>query len=547
MAGLARRRRRRARPRPGPLPDARAAPARPRARRRRPQPRRRPTTSTRSRRRREPWFPGDEEVERRYRAWIRWNAAIMVHRAQRPGIGVGGHISTYASSATLYEVGFNHFFRGKDHPGGGDQVYIQGHASPGIYARAFLEGRLTERPARRLPPGEVAPQRRAAVLPAPAADAGLLGVPHGVDGPRARSTRSTRRSSTSTCTRAASRTPRSSTSGRSSATARWTSRRAAARCSSPPFEELDNLTFVVNCNLQRLDGPVRGNGKIIQELEAVLPRRRLERHQGRLGPGVGPAAGRRPRPRPGQPDERHAGRRLPDLPGRGRRLHPGALLRPRPAHPRAWSRTCPTTTSGGSSAAGTTTARSTRPTRRRSSTPASRPSSWPRRSRATALGPHFAGRNATHQMKKLTPGGPQAAARRPADPDQRRAARGRPVPAAVLPPGRRATRSLRYLRDRRRRLGGAVPQRRVARPRPSSCPRTSAYEVRPARLGQAAGRDDDGVRPAAARPHAGQGVRARASCRSSRTRRAPSGWTRSSRRRRSTTRTASSTPRSTAS
>ena len=92
---------------------------------------------------REPWFPGDEETERRYRAWIRWNAAITVHRAQRPGVGVGGHISTYASSATLYEVGFNWFFRGKDHPGGGDQVYIQGHASPGIYARAFLEGRLS--------------------------------------------------------------------------------------------------------------------------------------------------------------------------------------------------------------------------------------------------------------------------------------------------------------------------------------------------------------------------------------------------------------------
>ena len=91
----------------------------------------------------EPWFPGDEDVERRYRAWIRWNAAIMVHRAQRPGVGVGGHISTYASSAALYEVGFNHFFRGKSHPGGGDQVFIQGHASPGIYARAFLEGRLT--------------------------------------------------------------------------------------------------------------------------------------------------------------------------------------------------------------------------------------------------------------------------------------------------------------------------------------------------------------------------------------------------------------------
>ena len=92
----------------------------------------------------EPWFPGDEEVERRFRAYLRWNAAMIVHRAQRPGIGVGGHISTYASAATLYEVGFNHFFRGKDHPGGGDQVFFQGHASPGMYARAFLEGRLSE-------------------------------------------------------------------------------------------------------------------------------------------------------------------------------------------------------------------------------------------------------------------------------------------------------------------------------------------------------------------------------------------------------------------
>ena len=72
----------------------------------------------------EPDFPGDEEIERRYRAWIRWNAAVTVHRAQRPGLGVGGHISTYASSESLYEVGFNHFFRGADHPSGGDQIFI---------------------------------------------------------------------------------------------------------------------------------------------------------------------------------------------------------------------------------------------------------------------------------------------------------------------------------------------------------------------------------------------------------------------------------------
>ncbi|MDQ2796856.1 MAG: pyruvate dehydrogenase (acetyl-transferring), homodimeric type, partial [Actinomycetota bacterium] len=93
---------------------------------------------------REPWFPGDEDVEREFRRYVRWNAAIMVHRAQRPGIGVGGHISTYASAATLYEVGMNHFFHGKDHPGGGDQVFFQGHASPGMYARSFLEGHLSE-------------------------------------------------------------------------------------------------------------------------------------------------------------------------------------------------------------------------------------------------------------------------------------------------------------------------------------------------------------------------------------------------------------------
>src|SRR5512132_4254310 len=93
---------------------------------------------------REPWFPGDEEIERKIRAFIRWNAAVMVSAANRKGLEVGGHIATYQSAASLYEVGFNHFFRGKDHPGGGDQIYIQGHGSPGIYARAFLEGRLTE-------------------------------------------------------------------------------------------------------------------------------------------------------------------------------------------------------------------------------------------------------------------------------------------------------------------------------------------------------------------------------------------------------------------
>ena len=92
----------------------------------------------------EPWFPGDSYLEQRVRAYVRWNAAMMVVRANTFAEGVGGHLSTFASSAGLYEIGFNHFFRGKDDGTNGDHVYFQGHAAPGIYARAFLEGRFTE-------------------------------------------------------------------------------------------------------------------------------------------------------------------------------------------------------------------------------------------------------------------------------------------------------------------------------------------------------------------------------------------------------------------
>jgi len=90
----------------------------------------------------EPWFPGDEHLERRIRSFVRWNAAMMVVRANKAAEGIGGHLSTFASSASLYELGFNHFFRGKDDGTAGDHVYIQGHAAPGVYARAFLERRL---------------------------------------------------------------------------------------------------------------------------------------------------------------------------------------------------------------------------------------------------------------------------------------------------------------------------------------------------------------------------------------------------------------------
>jgi pyruvate dehydrogenase E1 component len=219
----------------------------------------------------EPWFPGDEELERRYRAWIRWNAAIMVHRAQRPGVGVGGHISTYASSAALYEVGFNHFFRGKEHPGGGDQVFIQGHASPGIYARAFLEGRI---PAERMDgfrqehshedkgkglPSYPHPRLLSNFWEFPTVSMGL-GPMNAIFQARFNHYLHDRGIKDTSDQHV------------------WAflgdgemdEPESRGQIQIAATEGLDNLTFVVNCNLQRLDGPVRGNGKIIQELESFF-------------------------------------------------------------------------------------------------------------------------------------------------------------------------------------------------------------------------------------------------------------------------------------
>ncbi len=213
----------------------------------------------------EPPIPGDEEMERRIGRLIRWNAAVMVSRANHRFDGIGGHLATYASAATLYEVGFNHFFHGKSGGGFGDQVYFQGHASPGIYARAFLERRLDEADLDRF--------RREV------GGGGLPSYPH----------------------------PRRSdfweyptvSMGLGPLTAAYQARfnrylhdrgivdtsdakvwcfvgdgemdepESLAGVAFAGRERLDNLIFVVNCNLQRLDGPVRGDGKVIQELEAL--------------------------------------------------------------------------------------------------------------------------------------------------------------------------------------------------------------------------------------------------------------------------------------
>jgi len=217
----------------------------------------------------EPDFPGDEAIERRIRAYIRWNAAMLVHRAQRPGVGVGGHISTYASAASLYEVGFNHFFRGQSHPGGGDQIFFQGHASPGMYARAFMEGRFNEdqldgfRQELSHHGGGLSSYPHPRLMPDfwqfPTVSMGI--------GPinaiyQARFNRYLQNRGIKDTSQqhvwaflGDGEVDEVDTLGAIGLATR---------------EKLDNLTFVVNCNLQRLDGPVRGNGKIIQELESIF-------------------------------------------------------------------------------------------------------------------------------------------------------------------------------------------------------------------------------------------------------------------------------------
>ncbi|TDD57642.1 pyruvate dehydrogenase (acetyl-transferring), homodimeric type [Kribbella antibiotica] len=219
---------------------------------------------------REPWFPGDEHIERRIRAFIRWNAAVMVSKANRKGLEVGGHIATYQSAASLYEVGFNHFFRGKDHPGGGDQVFIQGHASPGVYARAFLEGRLSadqldgfRQEVSRGPHKGLSSYPHPRLMPDfweyPTVSMGLAALDSIY---QARFNRYMHHRGIK------------DTSDQHV----WTflgdgemgEPESLGAIGLAAREELDNLTFVINCNLQQLDGPVRGNGKVIQELEAFF-------------------------------------------------------------------------------------------------------------------------------------------------------------------------------------------------------------------------------------------------------------------------------------
>lgn len=218
-------------------------------------------------REKQPPFPGDREIERRIKSLIRWNAMAMVVKANKLEGGVGGHISTYASAATLYEIGFNHFFHGKGDGYEGDQIYFQGHASPGVYARAYLEGRITK---------EQLVNFRRELKP----EGGLSSYPHpwlmpdfwefptvsmGL-GPLMAiyQARFNRYLEDRGLKKPGGKVWAFLGDGETDEPEALGAITLASR------EKLDNLIFVINCNLQRLDGPVRGNAKIIQELEAIF-------------------------------------------------------------------------------------------------------------------------------------------------------------------------------------------------------------------------------------------------------------------------------------
>jgi pyruvate dehydrogenase E1 component len=216
----------------------------------------------------QPIYPGDRDIERRIKSIIRWNAMAMVVRANRESPGIGGHISTYASAATLYEVGYNHFFKGRENGTCGDQIFFQGHATPGIYARAFLEGRISQDKLQNFrrelkPGGGLSSYPHPWLMPDfwefPTVSMGLGPIMSIYQARFNRYLQHRGLRDTSQCRVWAflgdGEVDEPETLGAITLASR---------------EHLDNLTWVINCNLQRLDGPVRGNGKIIQELEAAF-------------------------------------------------------------------------------------------------------------------------------------------------------------------------------------------------------------------------------------------------------------------------------------
>ena len=380
----------------------------------------------------EPWFPGDEYIERRIRAFIRWNAVAMVDRANHRFDGLGGHLSTYASAAALYEVGFNHFFRGKGDGGYGDQVFFQGHAAPGIYARAFLEGRLTEEQLDRFRrevdggglPSYPHPRRMPTFWEFPTVSMGL-GPLNAVY--QARFNRYLLQ-------------PRD--------------RRHVAGAKVWCFvgdgemDEPESTAALVARGARAARQP-----DLRRQLQPAAPRRsgarqrqgdpgaRVDRSAARagtsikvdLGPRVGRPARARRRRRARQQDE-HAPSTASSRSTRSSRARTSASTSSVPTRGCArWSSTSPTTSCASCRAAATTTASSTRPTRPRSSTRAAPTVILAKTVKGWTLGADFEARNATHQIKKMTADRAEGVPRPALPRDPRRRARRRR--AALLPPG----------------------------------------------------------------------------------------------------------------
>ncbi len=425
----------------------------------------------------EPWYPGDQDLERKFRRLLRWNSAMMVHRAQRPGVGVGGHISTFASSATLYEVGFNHFFRGKDHEGGGDQIFFQGHASPGMYARAFLEGRLSEAEMDgfrqekshivdgtvRALPSYPHPRQMPDFWEFPTVSMGI-GPINAIWQAQFNKYLHNRGLKDTSQQRV------------------WAflgdgemdevESRGALQLAA--FEELDNLTFVVNCNLQRLDGPVRGNGKIMQELESFFRGAGWNVIKVVWGRGWDPLLAA---------DKDGALVNLMNATSDGDyqtfKANDGAYVRdhffgrdPRTAKmvdgwepDRVWN-----LTRGGHdyqkvyAAYSAATQFAGAPTVILAHT-----------IKGYFLGQHFAGRNATHQMKKMALDDLKQFRDRLDMPVTDAQLEEDPYQPPYVRPGTDDER-IRYALERRRQLGGPVPERRD-RPKPLKLPDASAYDA----------------------------------------------------------------------
>ncbi|MGZ4696232.1 MAG: pyruvate dehydrogenase (acetyl-transferring), homodimeric type [Oryzihumus sp.] len=425
----------------------------------------------------EQWFPGDEEVERRYRAFLRWNAAVMVHRAQRPDIGVGGHISTYASAATLYEVGFNHFFRGKDHEGGGDQVFIQGHGSPGIYARAFLEGRLSEEQLDgfRQEHSHVVDGKPVALpsyphprlmpdfweFPTVSMGLGPMNAIYQAQFNKYLHNRGIKDTSQQHVWAFLGDGEMDEPESR-------------GLLQVAAGEELDNLTFVINCNLQRLDGPVRGNGKIIQELEAFF--------RGAGWNVIKVVWGREWDPLLAADRDGalvHLMNTTPDGDYQTYRANDGAFIREHffGRDPRTRAMVDGMTDQdiwnlkrGGHdyrkvyAAYKAAMEHNGQPTVILAKT-----------IKGYGLGTHFAGRNATHQMKKLTLDdlkGLRDSLRIPISDEQLEA---NPYLPPYYHPGEDDP-TVQYLRERRQKLGGGIPTRRV-QPKALKLPEHTAYEA----------------------------------------------------------------------